>query len=319
MEENVKKYRLVTRSNLDGLISGVLLKKLDMLDDILFVHPKEVQDGNVEIGENDIVTNLPYVDSAHMAFDHRFDREDAIKLNPNHILFTDLDSVSEIIYEYYGGEEVFSDDVLPLIEAANKSKNANYTKEEILSPKGWELLSFLTDPRTGLGRFRDFKISNYALMKKLVYQCAESDIDEVLSSEDVKERIELYKEHEENFVAQLKRCVRVENDVAIVDLRQEEVIYPGNRFVVYALFPEVFASIHIFSGFENRNTVLAIGKSIFNTENKNDIYEIVRKYNGGGHKDAGTCQVEHSEVDRVCSELVKSLKTEKVTQKACCA
>jgi nanoRNase/pAp phosphatase (c-di-AMP/oligoRNAs hydrolase) len=209
--------------------------------------------------------------------------------------------------------------VLPLIDAANKSKNAEYTKEEILTPKGWELLSFLTDPRTGLGRFRDFQISNYALMKKLVDQCVENSIDEVLSSEDVKERIDLYKQHEDDFVAQLKRCVRVEDDVAVIDLREEEIIYPGNRFVVYALFPEVSTSIHVFQGVGKQNIVFALGKSIFNKSNKNDIYKIVSKYSGGGHSDAGTCQVAFEEVDRVCSDLVKLLKTEKVIEKACCA
>ncbi|HIP60831.1 MAG TPA: exopolyphosphatase [Campylobacterales bacterium] len=309
MEDNRQKYRLVTRSNLDGLVSAVLLKKLDMLDDMLFVHPKEVQDGNVEITKEDIVTNLPYVKSAHMAFDHRFDSRDEIKLNPNHILFTDASSVSEIIYEYYGEKEVFSDDVLPLITAANKSKNADYTKEEILEPKGWELLSFLTDPRTGLGRFRDFKISNYELMKKLVDQCAQNSISEVLASDDVKERIELYHKYEKDFVDQLKRCVAVEGDIAVIDLREEEIIYPGNRFVVYALFPEVSASVHIFQGVGKQNTVFALGKSIFNKNNEKNIYDIVSKYGGGGHSDAGTCQVVHAEVDTVCIELVDALTT----------
>ncbi len=309
MKNSELKYRLVTRSNLDGLVSAVLLKKLELIDDILFVHPKEVQEGNVEIGVGDIVTNLPYVKNAHLAFDHRIDVADKnIKLNENHILFTDLNSVSEVIYEYYGGDEVFSDDLLPLIEAATRYKTANYTKEQILSPKGWELLSFLTDSRTGLGRFKDFQISNYALMQKLVNQCMEHSIEEILSSVDMKERVDLYHSYEKDFVDQLKRCVSIEDDIAVIDLRDEEIIYPGNRFVVYALFEEISTSMHIFHGLEEKNIVFALGKTIFNKNSETNIYEIVAKYGGGGHKDAGSCQVEHKDVDRVCTELVKLLK-----------
>ncbi len=308
--DNIQKYRLVTRSNLDGIISAVLLKKLDKIDDILFVHPKDVQDGKVEIGSGDIVTNLPYVDNAHMAFDHKLDASDSnIKLNPHHALFTDVESASQIIYEYYGGEEVFGGEVLPLVTAANRSKSADFTKEEILSPSGWELLTFLSDPRTGLGRFREFEISNYELMKRLIDLLLTKDIDEVLESKDVKKRLELYRDSEKEFHSQLKRCVKIEGDVAVIDLRDEEIIYPGNRFVVYALFPEASASIHILQGLNRQNIVFALGKSIVNKSSDKDISKIVTKYGGGGHKNAGTLQVPHLESDAVRADLVALLNT----------
>ncbi len=308
--ENKQKYRLVTRSNLDGIVSAVLLKKLDIIDEILFVHPKDVQDGKVVITMNDIVTNLPYVKSAYMAFDHKLDAHDKnVTLNANHALYTDAGSVSEIIYEYYGGKEVFSDDLLVMIEAANRSKVAKYLEEEICSPQGWTLLDFLTDSRTGLGRFRDFRISNYALMRKLIDLCSEKSIDEVLQSEDIKARVELYHQHEDNFTDQLKRCVRVIGDVGVIDLSEEEIIYPGNRFMIYVLFPEISTSIHILQGVENKNTVFALGKSIFNQSNKKDIYEIVSKHGGGGHVDAGTCQVPHEDKENVLIDLLTWLNT----------
>ena len=310
MEEiNEQKYRLVTRSNFDGIINAALLLKLDLVDEMLYVHPKEVQDGNVKIDENDIVTNLPYVKDAYMAFDHKLDMDDEIKINANHAIFTDAKSVSEIIYEYNGGEEVFGEKFLPMIEAANKSKSASFTKEEILAPSGWDFLIFLTDPRTGLGRFRDFRISNYDLMKKLPKLCLEKDIDSVLEDEDVKERIDVYNQYHQKFIDQLKRCTTINGDIAIVDFRNEDIIYPGNRFVIYALFPEISGTIYIFSGKDDKNTVFALGKSIFNKTNVNNIYEIVNKYQGGGHADAGTCQVEHQRVDEVLEELVKNFKT----------
>src|SRR6188508_1959806 len=51
------KYRLVTRSDFDGLVCAVLLRHLDMIDDIKFVHPKDMQDGKIPVTERDISTN----------------------------------------------------------------------------------------------------------------------------------------------------------------------------------------------------------------------------------------------------------------------
>ena len=316
-QEQQKKHRLITRSNFDGIISTALLVKLDMIDEVLYVHPKEVQDGNVTINGNDIVANLPYVESAFMAFDHKLETPDKMKLNKNHALFTDAGSVSEVVFEYYGGEEVFGKEVRPLVEAANKSKTASFTKEEVLYPNGWNRLIFMTDPRTGLGRFKHFRISNYALMQVLPELCLNKSIDEILANSDVAERVAVCDKHHEAFHTQLKRCTRVEGDIAVIDLREEEVIYPGNRYTVYALYPEVSASIHIFKGVENKNTVFALGKSIFNKSNENDIYEIVKQFHGGGHADAGTCQVSHEESGAVLERLLSDLQVD-LRQEALC-
>ncbi len=314
--QNSKKYRLVTRSNLDGIISAALLKKIDKIDKINLVHPKDVQDGKVEINEGDIIANLPYVNNAHMAFDYNLDtKENGFKLNPHHALFTDAHSVSQIIYEYYGGKEVFDKHSLELVEAANRSKKADYSKDEILNPKGWTLLNFLTDPRTGLGRFNQFSISNYELMIKLTDLCQTKFIDEILASDDVKERIDFYKDSEQNFIKQLNRSVDIEGNVAILDLRDVKVIYPGNRFMIYALYPEVTASIHILNGLNGQNTVFALGKSIINKSNSKNLFKIVKEYSGGGHKDAATCQVSLTKTDSVKNQIIESLNI-KETQTA---
>ncbi len=306
-----KKYRLITRSNLDGIISAVLLKKLNLIDESLFVHPKDVQDGKIKIDSNDIVTNLPYVNSAHMAFDYKIDIHDKdIKLNPHHALFTDAHSASQIIYEYYDCDESFGSNLYFLVDIANRANRADYTKDEILSPKGWDLLTFLTDPRTGLGRFKNFSISNYALMSKLIDLILNYDIDEILAIDDIKERIELYNKYQEDSINQLKRCITIENNIGVIDFRDEEVIYPTNRFMVYALFPQIDSSIHILNGVNNQNIVFALGKSIFNKNNKNSICEIVSKYGGGGHSSAGTAQVSHEDALRVKFELIDLLKQE---------
>jgi hypothetical protein len=312
--ENKKRYRLVTRSNLDGIISATLLKKIDEIDEISLVHPKDVQDGKIKITENDIVANLPYVKNAHMAFDYNLDTtKNGFKLNPNHALFTDAHSVSEIIYEYYGAKEVFDEQSMILVKEANRSKIVDYSKDEILNPKGWTLLNFITDPRTGLGRFNKFRISNYELMLRLSDDlCNINSIDEILALDDVKERIDFYKASKQDFIDQLKKCTKIEGDVAILDLREEDIIYPGNRFMLYALFPEITASIHVLDGLNSQNTVFALGKSIINKDNTSNIFDIVSTYDGGGHKDAGTCQVSHQEAQNICNQLVKSLKSKEL-------
>ena len=316
-QEQQQQHRLITRSNFDGIISTALLMKLGMVDEVLYVHPKEVQDGNVVVDENDIVTNLPYVESAFMAFDHKLETPEKMKLNKNHALFTDAGSVSEVVFEYYGGEEVFGKEVRPLVEAANRSKSASFTKEEVLHPEGWDRLIFMTDPRTGLGRFKHFRISNYALMQVLPELCLIKSIDEILANGDVSERMAICDEHHAAFQEQLKRCTRVEGDVAVIDLREEEVIHPGNRYMVYALFPEVSASIHILKGVENKNTVFALGKSIFNKSNESNIHEIVKQYHGGGHADAGTCQVSHEKSGEVLERLLSDLQVHSCEEELC--
>ena len=304
-----KRYRLVTRSDMDGLVCAVLLKHLDLIDEIKFVHPKDMQDGKIEITSRDITTNLPYVEGVYLAFDHHLSEITRNKeIRDNHIIVPDAPSAAEVVYEYYGGESVFPKKFIPMMKAANKADSADFTVEEILHPKGWDLLSFLMDARTGLGRFHHFRISNYNLMMDLIDYCKDHEIDEILSLPDVVERINLYKKYSKKFVEQIRKCVKIEDNVGILDLTKEEIIYPGNRFMIYALYPEINVSIHRIWGFKKQNTVFAVGKSIINKTSKADIGHLMLKYGGGGHKAAGTCQVPHEEADRILNEIVEVLK-----------
>ncbi len=303
------KYRLVTRSDMDGLVCAVLLKHLDLIDEIKFVHPKDMQDGKIEITSRDITTNLPYVEGVHLAFDHHLSEITRNKeIRDNHIIVPDAPSAAEVVYEYYGGESAFPKKFIPMMKAANKADSADFTVEEILNPKGWDLLSFLMDARTGLGRFHHFRISNYNLMMDLIDYCKDHEIDEILQLPDVVERINLYKKYSKNFVDQIRRCITIEDNVGILDLMDEEIIYPGNRFMIYALYPEINVSIHKIWGFKRQNTVFAVGKSIINKTSNADIGHLMLKYGGGGHKAAGTCQVPHEEADRILKEIVEVLR-----------
>ncbi|MCZ0898587.1 exopolyphosphatase, partial [Microcoleus sp. HI-ES] len=250
-----KKYRLVTRSDFDGLVCAVLLKELDMIDEIKFVHPKDMQDGKIEITNNDISTNLPYVEGIHLAFDHHFSetlRHEKIKIN--HIIDPYAASAARVLYKYYGGPAKFPDISEAMMAAVDKSDSAQFAKEEVLHPQEWVLLNFIMDARTGLGRFKEFTVSNYQLMMQLIDYCKNHTIEEILQLPDVKERVDLYFEQEEKFKEQIQRCAQVYNNLVVLDLRNEEVIYAGNRFVIYALFPECNISIHVLWGLKQQNT-----------------------------------------------------------------
>lgn len=305
------KYRLVTRSDFDGLVCAVLLKELDLIDDIKFVHPKDMQDGKIEISDQDITTNLPYVPGVHLAFDHHL--SETLR-NPgertNHIIDPDAPSAARVVYNYYGGKERFPSIADDMMEAVDKGDAARFDREEILHPEGWPLMNFLMDARTGLGRFREFRISNYALMMDLIAYCKNHGIDDILALPDVKERVDLYFEHEKPFKEQLQRCTTVHGNLAVLDLRNEETIYAGNRFMIYALFPETNISIHVLWGLKQQNTVFAVGKSILNRTSRTNIGELMLKYGGGGHENAGTCQVENERAGKILEELVAKINAD---------
>jgi nanoRNase/pAp phosphatase (c-di-AMP/oligoRNAs hydrolase) len=304
-----KKYRLVTRSDFDGLVCAVLLKELDMIDDILFVHPKDMQDGVVDITDRDITTNLPYVAGCHMCFDHH---ESEVKRaagdsHGNQIIDPDAPSAARVVYDHFGGKTTLPDISNEMMEAVDKADSAQFSIGEILRPKGWVLLNYLMDSRTGLGRFRDFTISNYELMMQLIEYCRKHNIDEILQLPDVRERSELYNEQSVLFEGQLKRCATVHGNLVVLDLRNEDIIYAGNRFMIYAMFSECNISIHAIWGRAKLNSVFAIGGSIVNRTSRTNIGELCLSYDGGGHHNAGTCQVANEDAERVLGELVEKI------------
>ena len=302
--------RLVTRSDFDGLVCAMMLKELGKIGEIKFVHPKDVQDGKVELFSDDITTNLPFDPRVGLAFDHHeseIDRLKAVETDGKLIIDPKARSTARVVYDYYGGKETFPRISEELMEAVDKGDSADFSADEILNPAGWTLLHFIMDARTGLGRFHDFRISNYDLMMELIDACLIHRIDEILELPDVKERVDLYFDQEKLFKEQLKRIVRVEGKVAVIDLRNEEVIYAGNRFMVYAMYPETEISVHVAWGFRKQNTAVMIGKSIINKVSGVDIGALCLKYGGGGHANAGTCQLENETVDAQLPDIIAAL------------
>jgi nanoRNase/pAp phosphatase (c-di-AMP/oligoRNAs hydrolase) len=308
------KYRLLTRSDFDGLVCAILLKELGILGSIEFVHPKDMQDGKIEVTKHDILTNLPYVQGCHLCFDHHLSEEvrTGDMSTANHILSGGADSAARVLYDYYGGRKAFPRVDERMLEEVDKADSARFLREDVLNPMGWVLLSFLMDPRTGLGRFREFRVSNYQLMMELIDYCREHSIEDILNLADVRERIDLYQEHHKQFTDQIRRCTKVHGSVAVLDLRAEPVIYAGNRFLIYALYPECELSIHVINGLKQQNTVLAIGKSIFNRNSEAKLGHLLLTYGGGGHDAAGTCQVPNESADEVLDELIDLFSPSKV-------
>ncbi len=305
-----EKFRLITRSDFDGLACAVLLKELELIDEIVFVHPKDMQDGKIPVTDRDITTNLPYVEGVHLAFDHHLSETLRVGQRDNHIIDPDAPSAARVIYNHYGGKLRFLTIPDDMILACDQGDSAQYDMDDVLQPKGWTLLNFIMDARTGLGRFRQFRVSNYQLMMSLIDYCREKPIDKILELPDVKERVDLFLEHTEKAKQQIRRCAKIEGHVVTLDLLNEDPIYACNRFMVYALFPDCSVSIHELWGVQRQNVVFAVGKSIFKRTSKTQIGPLMLQYGGGGHSAAGTCQVPKDDAPRVLAELVAKIRSD---------
>lgn len=299
--------RLITRSDFDGLVCGTLLKEMGIVDSWKFAHPKDLQDGLIEVNENDVLANVPYVDGCGLWFDHHSSEFERLQLAGKYKGESRVaPSCARIIYEYYGGKERFPR-FGEMMEAVDKVDSGNLTADEILNPKDWIFVGFIMDPRTGLGRFRNFRISNYQLMEELMDCCRTMTTGEILSLDDVKERIEVYNEQAELFKEMVLKYTRIEKDVIITDLRGVETIYSGNRFMIYSLYPEQNISVWIVNGKGGNGCSCAVGHSILNRSSKVDVGSLMLKYGGGGHRVVGTCQFGNGDMDEKIPLLIKDI------------
>jgi nanoRNase/pAp phosphatase (c-di-AMP/oligoRNAs hydrolase) len=302
--------RLLTRSDFDGLACGTLLKEAGIIDSFKFVHPKDLQDGLVEVTENDVLANVPYVEGCGLWFDHHSSEEERLALGKKYKGESRLTpSAARIIYDYYGGRAKFPH-YDEMIVAVDKVDSAQLTVDEIQNPQGWVLLGFIMDPRTGLGRFRDFRISNYQLMENLIECCRTMNIVEILNIPDVAERAKLYLEQNQLFKSMIEKYSKVDGNVIITDLRGVNTIYSGNRFLVYSMFPKQNISIWMIDGKNKQNCAFAVGHSIINRTSKTDVGSLMLKNGGGGHKKVGTCQVPYAEAEAVLKKLIETMKAD---------
>jgi nanoRNase/pAp phosphatase (c-di-AMP/oligoRNAs hydrolase) len=300
--------RLLTRSDFDGLACGALLVYLGLVDEWKFVHPKDIQDGLVEATENDILANIPYVKGCKLWFDHHSSETERLGRGT---YFEGVSrrapSCARVVYEYYGGDAKLGR-FAEMVRYVDKVDSGNLTSDEILNPYGWILLGFIMDPRTGLGRFRNFTISNYDLMKDLAKACAEKSIDQILTLPDVQERIDVYLEQKDLFIEMVKKHAKTEGDAIYVDLRGIETIHAGNRFLIYTLFPDQNISVWVIDGRNKANAVVTVGYSIINRSATVDVGSLMLYYGGGGHFQVGTCQIPYNEADKVIAQILEKIK-----------
>ena len=300
--------RLLTRSDFDGSVCTAILEELGLIDDILYVHPKDMQDNKIAVNENDILANVPFVNGCGLWFDHHSSERERLQLDDKFKgASKSAPSAAQVVYDYYKQDKAYADKLRrfkELIQIAGKADSAKFTKEDILRPKGWIMLAFIADPRTGLGYKRSFTISNFELMKKLPQLLRTKKVEEILSLSDFQERVKLYHEENKKYEQLITQSARTEGDAIVIDLRNCEAIPVGNRFLEYVLYPEQNISIRIVDGKNKEFAMISVGHSIINPTSSIDVGVLTLNYGGGGHKRVGTCQVAYEDVDRVVGEML---------------
>jgi nanoRNase/pAp phosphatase (c-di-AMP/oligoRNAs hydrolase) len=300
--------RFVTRSDFDGLVCGMVLKEAGVIDSVQFVHPKDLQDGIFKASANDVLCNVPYVPGCGLWFDHHSSESDRVGWNPGvGGVSKKAPSCASIVYEFYGGEEKYPQ-FKEVIAAADKVDSGQLTQEDISNPQGWVLVGFLADPRTGLGRFHNFRISNYELMTEFIEHLRTLSLAEILEHPDIKERIDLYRQQNALFVEMVKKHTKIEGNVIFTDLRGVAPIYTSNRFTIYSVFPEQDVSVWVTDGKAKVNVMISCGYSVVKRTCTADVGSLMLRYGGGGHKQVGTCQVPFDDADAAIAEIVQGLQ-----------
>jgi len=305
-----EKHRLITRADFDGVVCGGLLYEQGLIDDVVFAEPRELQTGTFPVKPSDITANLPYVPGVHHCFDHHASEVIRVGEKANLTIDDQAPSAARVVYEYYGGPEGFPHVSKALIHAVDKADSAQFDESEILSPDGWVLVNFILDPRTGLSQVANFSISHDQFMKDMMVYCRHHSVGEILKIPDMAERVGAFWTNEEAYEKQLRHQTRLRGNVAVVDLRKEERVHAGNRFTVYALFPECNVSVTLQPRKDSDLMTIAVGKSIVNRTSEANVGAILLEYGGGGHRAAGTCHAAQDVADKVVGELVDRLNSQ---------
>lgn len=301
--------RLLTRSDFDGSVCTAILEELGLIDEILYVHPKDMQDNKIAVSENDILANVPFVKGCGLWFDHHSSERERLQLEGNFKgASKKAPSAAQVVYDYYKQNEAHADKLKKfedLIKIVGKADSAQFTKEDILHPDGWIMLAFIADPRTGLGYKRNFTISNFELMKQLPGLLRTQKVEDILSLSNFQERVKLYHEENKKYEQLIKKSARIEGNAIVIDLRDCETIPVGNRFLEYVLYPEQNISLRIANGKNKAFAMISVGNSIINNTSRINVGSLTLKYGGGGHERVGTCQVPYEDVDKVVGEMLE--------------
>jgi len=290
--------RLVTRADLDGLACALIISKHEAVDEIVLVHPQEITDKTVEIHADDILANLPYHPDCARWFDHHLLTASNEKPPESFDgLYRVAPSAAQLVWEYYGSKSEY----VELVEETNRFDSAQLDEDDVLQPKGYVLLGFALDPRTGLGDDEGF-------FHKCLGWLRDKPIREVLVQEEVRQRIIRMFEQNEDFCWTLVQYSRLNDNVIFTDFRRVSEPPAGNRFLVYTIFPEANVSVRAQWGPGKKCVMVSVGHSIFNRSCKASVGELMSDYGGGGHRGAGSAPLPVMEAETKLLEIIESLR-----------
>lgn len=302
--------RLLTRADFDGLACSALLAEKGVVDEYFFVHPREIQAGKIAVSENDVLANVPFAAGCGLWFDHHSSEEERLEFQKMNFKGDTrrAPSTAQVIWDYYGGVKTFGEHFLPLIEAANKIDSADLTLDEILLAEDWILLAFVVDPRTGLAQMNDYGISNDQFFLDMIDYCRTKKIDEIMQIPDVRERSDRYNEQQILFKDMLRRCCRNERNVVVTDLLSEEIVYCGNRFIVFASHPDQNIEIRLEWDKDRENVLISCGHSILNRTSRTNVGKLMFEFEGGGHEKVGSCRVPKDQWQKAFDRILEKMK-----------
>ena len=304
------KYRLITRADFDGVVCGALFSELNMIDDIVFAEPNDMQQGQGPVSSKDVSANLPYVEGIHQYFDHHRSELKRVGEKENLIIDGDAPSAARVVYRHFGGKDGFPDISEELLDAVDQADSAQYSVEDIMAPEKWTLLNLIIDPRTGMKKVDGFNIAHNAFLYDVMTYCRHTPIDEILQLPDVQELVNSLMYQREFAELQLIRCSQTHDNLVVTDLRKEDPVYVCGRFLIYALNPNCNISMHLMAGSGEGMTRISVGKSILDRTSKTDIGALLLEYDGGGHEAAGGCRIENDKLDEVVAELIGRINTD---------
>lgn len=294
--------RLVTRADLDGLTSAVIITMEEPIDEILLVHPQDITDKTVDLRGDDILVNVPYDGRAAKWFDHHL-LTDSNEKPPETFegRWRVAPSAARLVYEYYLEKDPSLKRFEKLVDETDRLDAAQLTPDDVESPQGYILLGYTIDSRTGLGNFEEY-------FRQLVAWLRTLSIDEVLQQPEVTRRVERIRNEQEEFRSLLRRNSFQINNVVVTDLREVERLPAGNRFLVYSLFPDANVSLRVHWGPAHQSVVAAVGHSIFNRTCKTSVGDLMSRYGGGGHRGAGTCILPIEKAAEAIDEILFELQ-----------
>ena len=292
--------RLVTRGDLDGLTSAVLISTMEDIDSIELIHPQDITDNKFEITENDIMANLPYHPKCDLWFDHHLltdsNKKPPDKFKGRHEL---APSAARVVFDYYGSDKLKKYAIL--VQETDRLDSAQLTMGDILHPSGLILLGFTIDGRTGIEQFKDYFVNLVDWLQKL-------SIEEILKKPEVAVRIRFLKDENEQFRKTLKENSRLDGSVIITDFRSVEKVPVGNRFLVYTLFPDANVSVRLQWGPNKSFVAATLGHNIFNRTSRANCGEICGLFGGGGHVGAGAVPLSGDHVDNQIALIIQMVK-----------